>query len=135
MPYDFAVRITKPYEHMSRVISRWLLECDKMVVYQHEGERTGKVHIHLAIEGSRVCREQLRNIANDMLVHPLKGQGDWSFKEWDRGDKYIVYMTKGKHDPSFNKGFEEVYLSKCKGQYVKQTIKVSPLERIYVSVF
>lgn len=135
MPYDFAVRITRSYEEVARVISRWALECDKMVVYQHEGERTGKVHIHLGIEGSRICREQLRNIANTILINPCKGQGDWSFKVWDKEERYIVYMSKGKHNPSYNKGYDEVYLSGLKSKYEHYILKMSPLERIYMSVF
>lgn len=135
MPYDFAVRITRPYDDFARVVARWALECDKMVVYQHTGSRTAKVHIHLAIEGSRICREQLRNIANTILTQPCKGQGDWSFKVWDKEERYIVYMTKGQHDPMYNKGYDDVYLSGLKSKYKPPSIKANPLERIYVSVF
>lgn len=133
--YDFAVRITRPYLEVQRIISRWSLECDKMVVYEHTGSVTEKVHIHLAIENSRVCREQLKNLAKECVTVPLKGQGDWSFKVWNLNQQYLIYCTKGKHDPSFNKGYDEEYLNSCKKMYVEPTINASKIERLYMSVF
>jgi len=100
MPH-YAVRVTHSYEACKKMVALWALQCERMVVYEHQGEKTKKVHIHMALYNSRVAKKQLRNIAADTGL-PVKGNENMSFKEWDaHPDNYCYYMTKGKHDPSY----------------------------------
>jgi len=116
MPYDYFVRITHPYASLAPLISRWSLECEKLVAYEHVGTLTEKVHIHMVILGSRLQKKQLRNIGQQQA--DLKGNELCSFKECVSWEQPIVYMTKGMLEPSYNKGFASDKLIELKGRWV-----------------
>lgn len=104
MPH-YAVRITHSYEACQRVVGLWALRSDRIAVFEHEGEKTGKTHIHLALFGTSVDKKQLRNIAAATGLN-VKGNENCSFKEWDgKPDNYMYYMTKGKYDASYIKWY------------------------------
>lgn len=106
MPYDYFVRITHAYEDLRSLLSLWSMRCEKMVVYEHVGSQTEKIHCHLLILGSNTQKKQLRNIGATCVN--LKGNEMCSFKEasgdWEGA---CVYMTKGRYSPSYLKGFQE----------------------------
>jgi len=110
MPH-YAVRITHSYEDCARAIGVWALRCDKIIVYEHQGDKTNKVHIHAALYNTNIDKKQLRNVAAETGL-PCKGNENMAFtkRDWDLDPIYITYMTKGKHDPKYNKGYssEEV---------------------------
>ena len=62
MPH-YAVRITHSYEVAKPIVHLWAMKCEKILAYEHLGERTGKIHIHLLLVNTSVDRKQLRNIA------------------------------------------------------------------------
>lgn len=133
MPYDYFVRITHPYSRLAPLISRWSLECEKLIAYEHVGTLTEKVHIHMVIIGSRLQKKQLRNIGNEQA--DLKGNELCSFKECVSWEQPIVYMTKGVLDPSYNKGFDIALVAELKGRWVppKNYRKVSESEKFYMA--
>lgn len=88
--HNYFVRITRSYSDLSGLVLSWAARADKMVVYEHVGDATEKTHIHMVIIGSEVCKKQLKNLVGFMN---FKGNGDWSFKEYEEGDA-MVYMTK-----------------------------------------
>ena len=61
MPH-YAVRITHSYEVAKPIVHLWAMKCEKILAYEHLGERTGKIHIHLLLVNTSVDK-QLRNIA------------------------------------------------------------------------
>ena len=61
MPH-YAVRITHSYEVAKPIVHLWAMKCEKNLAYEHLGERTGKIHIHLLLVNTSVDK-QLRNIA------------------------------------------------------------------------
>jgi hypothetical protein len=86
------------------VISDWALRSNQVVVYEHPEE--GNVHCHALLVGVYDTTNTLRN---DLKKHnvPLKGAGQLSFKTAeDDYQRYITYMSKGKYDPKYNKGFQ-----------------------------
>ena len=131
MPYDYFVRITHPYSSLASLISRWSLECEKLIAYEHVGTLTEKVHIHMVILGSRLQKKQLRNIGNQQA--DLKGNELCSFKECVSWEQPIVYMTKGMLEPSYNKGFALDKIAELKGKWVtpKNYEKQSMNEKYY----
>jgi len=133
MPYDYFVRITHPYTSLAPLISRWSLECEKLIAYEHVGTLTEKVHIHMVILGSRLQKKQLRNIGNQFA--DLKGNENCSFKECVSWEQPIVYMTKGMLEPSYNKGFAIDKIAELKGKWVKPTNyeKKSQNEQFYMT--
>jgi len=115
---DYACRITHSYEVAKRVVGLWSLRCDKLIAYEHVGDKSGKVHIHLALLGTNVDKKQLRNIAASTNL-PIAGNENCSFKEWDGDATYITYMSKGKLDPMYNKGYEVSDLQNLRSLWVE----------------
>jgi len=105
MPYDYFVRITHPYETLAPMVSLWAMRCEKLVVYEHTGSKTEKVHCHILVLGSNTQKKQLRNIGSQIV--DLKGNENCSFKECISWETPVVYMTKGNLAPSYLKGFTE----------------------------
>jgi len=122
---DYAVRITHSYEQAKPIIHLWAMRCDKMLVYEHIGGTTNKTHIHISLLGTNVDKKQLRNIAAETKI-PVAGNEYMSFKKWDRDEEYIKYMSKGKHDPKYNKGYEEIELLEIKKRWVETRLIDKP---------
>lgn len=116
MPYAYMVRVTHPYQDASGVVALWSSRAEKMVVYEHVGTVTEKIHIHMVIFGSDTHKKQLRNIGMATGLD-LKGNKNCSFKEFDGNERCFVYMTKGRHDPSFIKGYTMPEHVRWKGLY------------------
>jgi len=133
MPNDYMVRITHSYQDASGVVALWASRADKVVVYEHVGEATEKVHIHLVIAGCDTHKKQLRNIGMATGL-PLKGNEYCSFKKFDGNIITMIYCTKGKFDPSFIKGYTMDEANKWKSQWRAHT-KESNIERIYYQTF
>lgn len=115
---DYAVRLTHSYESAKVVVGLWAMRCNKILVYEHLGTRTGKIHIHLALLGTSVDKKQLRNIAMTTKL-PVSGNEWCSFKNWDKNMDYVTYMSKGLLDPVYNKGYELQELQTCKDKWVE----------------
>lgn len=135
MSHDYFVRITHPYASLQAMVSLWSLRCEKLVVYEHTGGKTEKVHCHILILGSNTHKKQLRNIGSDFVC--LKGNELCSFKECVSWQTPVVYMTKGNLEPKFLKGFQSEDSDNWKSQWVPrdQYEKVDPLSKLYDDVF
>lgn len=125
MATNYAVRVTRSYEQCAAWVARLSLRCDKLLAYEHVGTETEKVHIHLMLVGVRCDVDTLKNDAKATGLGALKGNGDWTFKTKDKkyGDvtdspTYITYMTKGIHDPKYNKGYTAEEVAACKAAFV-----------------
>lgn len=109
-----AVRITLPFADLSGTVRAWALKADKLLCYEHVGEKTSKPHCHLLLLGVTCNKERLKQVAKES---GLAGGGNefWSFKTAKHeAERYIVYMSKGKFDALYNKGYETDYLQTCK---------------------
>jgi len=120
MPNDYFVRITHAWDKITNLVGVWALQSEKLVAYEHVGEKTEKVHCHILIMGSVVAKKQLRNIAADMLgINSVKGQENMAFRQCDSNWKVsLPYMTKGKFDPKYLHGFSEAEALVWKSQWV-----------------
>ena len=103
--YSYFVRITSPWADVQRVVLAWSMRCDTIVAYEH-ADNVENIHCHIAITGSDVGRKQLRNIAAKQDVN-VKGNERCSFKEYDEGERALVYMTKGELLPKYLKGYDQ----------------------------
>lgn len=88
-----------------------------MLVYEHVGSVTEKVHIHLVIVEADTGKKWLRELGSRHGIN-LKGNKFCSFKEFDGNETAMVYMTKGVYEPSFNKGFDPADIARWKSQWV-----------------
>jgi len=132
-----APRITHSYTMLEKLIEDWSSISGKCLVYQHEADEDVKhTHCHLLLEE---CQIGEAGIIKRALKHiQLKGNNDWSFVQKDyNGDveKYITYMTKGKYDPVYNKGYCPLYLEECKKKWVdypvlnSKKVKQEPIDK------
>lgn len=115
--HSYAVRITYAYDVIKPLIECWAERCEKMAVYEHVGERTNKVHIHLVIENAEVGKEQLKNMAKGTPI-TLKGNKVCSFKKYDGNERAYVYMTKGVLNPKFLKVWTDADADRWKKLWV-----------------
>lgn len=116
MTYDYFVRITHSYDKIASLVSLWACRSEKLVVYEHIGTETEKVHCHILILGSNTQKKQLRNIGATCV--PLKGNELCSFKECVSWETPVVYMSKGNLDPKYLKGFERSDADEWKAKWV-----------------
>jgi len=118
-----ALRITRDYTSLTALVMDWAEVSGKCLVYQHDADEEVKAtHCHFLIEQCEVKEGAL--IKRGLKHIQLKGNNDWSFvqKEYNGNvEKYITYMTKGKLDPVYNKGYEPSYLEECKKRWVDYT--------------
>jgi len=130
-PAGLAVRITLPFSDVSGTVRDWALKADQLVCYEHLGKKSGKRHVHLLMLGLVVDKERLKQVAKK---NGLQGGGNefWSFKTAkSETRRYITYMTEGKNDPMYNKGFEDDYLQACKEEYERGEAEPSREERMF----
>jgi len=109
MSHSYFVRITHPYDKIEPLVHNWALVCDKMLVYQHDGSRTGKRHCHILVVGSSLLKRMLRIRAINLGID-LHGNKSCSFKDLDVSAESIrhtmVYCSKGEIQPHYNKEFD-----------------------------
>lgn len=123
---NYAPRLSFSYEALAPWISRVSMAAEKVIFYEHSRD-PNNVHVHGLIIGFRKDKTTLKNWCKETLrLKPLKTQ--WTFPEQQKnGDpldvNFIQYMTQGKYDPKFNKGFtaEEIAEQKAKGYAGKGT--------------
>lgn len=118
MPYDYFVRVTYPYDKIASMVSLWSCRAEKLVVYEHTGEKTEKVHCHILILGSNTHKKQLRNLGATCVS--LKGNELCSFKDCKSFERPLVYMTKGNLNPKYLKGFEHTDAEVWKAKWVPE---------------
>lgn len=122
---NYAVRITRPYVQVASWVSRVAMVCEKMVVYEHS-KNVSRVHIHAHLWGCADTDDTLKNWLSQTLNVKVN-KSDISFKQIYKpkgstqsrpiDDGNISYMSKGKYDPVYNKGYsqEEIAELKAKG--------------------
>ncbi len=133
---NYAVRLRSSYETLITTVADWALKCDKILCYEHP-EKTDNIHCHLLLYGVYDSTDTLKRLMRSHGIE-LKGAGQISFKtsfklndgtKVDITDetipKYITYMSKGIHNPKYNKGYEQSFVDACKAAWVviKRTSK------------
>ena len=142
-PLLYAVRLRASWDALQTTIGQWALRCDKVLVYEH-AERHENLHCHLLLEGVSCSIDTLKN---DMRAHglDLKGAGQLSFKTKfklrsgdtvnitdDNKGRYVCYMSKGKYDPKYNKGYEPEWIALMKSHWVVyDNTPEHPLKQVY----
>lgn len=138
MPFNFAVRITKPFSDLSGTVRQWAMKADKLLCYEHDN--TDKLHCHLLMLNVSVDAERLKQISKESGVTG-KGNEFWSFKTKSKktgsvsaetAERYITYMSKGRYDPKYVKGYEPDYVQHCKESWEQGDSAPSKEELLYL---
>jgi len=107
MANNYFVRITHSAETLEPLFRNWAPECERWAVYEHEGEKTGKVHCHILMVRCKIHKKQLRN--RNCGIN-LTGNELCSFKELDSAPDSLfhtlTYCSKGNIEPYEFIGFE-----------------------------
>lgn len=115
---NYAVRLSFPAQGLASWFSRVALASEKCIFYEHASNKEN-VHIHGLIFGWSKDKKTLKDWVKETLrLTPVRTQ--WSFKESYDGkpvdDGFIKYMTKGKYDPVYVKGFSVEFIAEEKAK-------------------
>lgn len=119
---DWFVRITESYDTLEGFIHKLAEECSKLIVYEH-GE-TSRKHIHFYARECKIKTDAIKTRVKKHLNIKAYEKNKWSFKTAD-DDGCIVYMTKGRLEPMFVKGFTQEEVSSYKDKWVERTPETS----------
>lgn len=122
----YAVRVSYPYvwvadydegvharQSVRSIVNAWSTQVERMVVYEHDDDGANRIHCHLMIEGSRVSKKRLQQLASAACDTQVDGGEDrrarslMSFrsKGYDGNIAGFSYCTKGKYDPKYIQGW------------------------------
>lgn len=136
MENSYAVRVSFPYlpedeqgvfrRHCVRgIVAAWSTHVSRMVVYEHDDDNAARVHCHLMIEGSRISKKRLQQLAGvaaplKILVPGHRASSYMSFRtaEYDGHIAGFAYCTKGKYDPKYLQGWSVEETERWKAAWV-----------------
>lgn len=126
------VRITRPYDELVSLVSAWCLKCEKIIVYEHVGEETEKVHVHILMCGMVDSWDNFKKIAKK-LGHNFNGNEDWckTKKYVYNSQDTIKYMSKGVLDPKYNKGYTQEEIESAKKLWTPEAVVMSKDQALY----
>lgn len=120
---SFAVRFTKAYIDASGVVEKIAAVAQKCVVYQHDD--ASRIHCHMLVEQFDKTEDTLRRWIRSMFENPARTDisikstyRDASGAEVPIDSAFIVYMSKGRLDPSYVKGYSETDISEHRSRWV-----------------
>lgn len=116
---NYAVRLRFPFQSIAPWASRVSMACEKSAFYEHSGD-PANIHIHALILGWSKDKTTLKNWLKETLnLTPARTQ--WVFSTHYDGDKpvdegFLAYMSKGKYDPKYVKGFSDEVIAEAKAK-------------------
>jgi len=122
---DYHIRLTKPYSILEVFFRN--LQCDQLIVYQHnDGKRP---HVHCLAKNVPIQVTTLK-------ARLTKLCGTWAKEDWAFTTKYkagdlmlpindglITYMSKGHYEPSLVVGFDEQKVAELTALWVERERK------------
>lgn len=122
--YSYFARMSLPYADISGILIDWSAKCTDFLVYEHPQEDgPERTHCHLIVVESSITDEAFKQRCKAKGL-TLKGNKEWSFKALDMTKNPVIYCSKGKYDPKYNKGFEPQYVAAQRALYVPPKVKV-----------
>jgi len=124
---NFAFRISVEYDLCSKEMLEYLEPLsDKLIVYEHEADDdVARTHIHGLIMGCSRSDDTLRNnLFKKIYTKNYELKSTYKTKTGTNpvDDKYITYMSKGKLDPKYIKGYSQEEIAIYKSQWKDMTI-------------
>lgn len=112
------VRISESYERLQGFIERLAEACEKLIVYEHN--ESSRTHIHFYSIKCSIKPDAIKTRIKKHLDVDQYDKSNWSFKD-SSDDKVITYMSKGKLEPVFNKGFLPEEVSHLKEAWIDRS--------------
>lgn len=138
---NYAPRLSFTYQQLAHWVPRVAMVSDKVIVYEHPDD-PANLHCHMLIFGLTVEIKTVKTWLKDSLRQtPARTQ--WAFPEQYKGepvnDGFIKYMSKGKYDPKYNKGYTEQFIAEQKAlgfdKQSKKGVKATSASAKYYSSF
>jgi len=118
------LRISRPYEEVREVFEG--LGAESIIVYEHD--EASRVHIHALLKG---CSIQLLSLKRRIeKVVGKVSKTDWSFKTTEITDQFITYMSKGKLEPVFVKGFTPEQIASYRSAWIERVKVQTKLTKV-----
>lgn len=118
---DIFARVTVSYDDVSGFIEKLSEDCDKLIVYQHD---TARVHIHFYAVNCRIKTDAIKTRIKKYLHVAEWDKNNWSFKSANDSG-CITYMSKGKLDPRYIKGFTQEEIIGYKDKWTERVPETS----------
>lgn len=124
-PMMWACRLTYTFNRVEKVFESIANDSEnvKVIVYAHNDD-CERPHIHFLIENFKKSTDTIKNwIVKALGEKPSKDM--WTMKSTYGKDKipvdygYITYMSKGKYDPIYQKGFRDSMINEYKSKWVE----------------
>lgn len=115
------IRVTAPHEFIEtklKIMKEWI-DIKRMAIGFHIGNKTGKEHIHIALELLKAIQQQSINKRIKTLFG-AKG-ADYSSKIWDGSNKVLSYLY---HDEKGKVEYFKMELTPAEMEEVKRTHEV-----------
>lgn len=112
---NLAIRLTRSAFMLENFFRRLPDICEQTIWYEHhQDHKVSRTHCHGVIIGCKVSVETLKNWL--MYETTQWDRSSWSFKKsykvngilHDVDLKFIIYMSKGQHDPVYNHNVSNV---------------------------
>jgi len=121
---NYAPRLRFSYEKIASWVSRVAMASEKVIVYEHD-DNPDNIHCHMLVMGFTKDVTTLKNWFKEALcMKPARVE--WTFpqtyKDRETGaemqvnDEFVKYMTKGKYDPKYNKGYTPEFVAEQKAK-------------------
>lgn len=115
---------------ISGLLIDWMNSCDKFAVYEHPtDDGCQRTHCHIVAVRTKIVSDSVkaRFKAKGII---LKGNSDWTFKDFDEAKNPFIYLSKGKHDPIIVKGYDLTWIHDQRGAYVAPVKKELRKEKV-----
>lgn len=116
------IRIALPADDISGITAYFVRRWKPTVLLGVEhpmDDSVKRTHVHLALETTELkgkrCLDTIRDTLREKFS--LKGNSDYTVSSWDKGDTYLIYMSKGKYDPFISIGVTHEQYVLCKSLY------------------
>lgn len=139
---DYFIRVRMTWLQIQAACELISTKVDRMVVYEHVPEgNEDNTHVHMYLTDTQVSTDTLKNYIKRSVtseIPKVKGNEFWSFKteytpfgqtiNLPIDEKCITYMSKGKLDPVYVKGFTQDEINVYRDQW-DPTIKAAPSKK------
>lgn len=142
---NYAVRISDSWESLRQTVGAWALKAERILCYEHSDDGAARLHCHLLLWGVHDTVDNLKVIARGLGIK-VTGNKGWTFKTTFKDPKaivhdideqtyetYVTYMSKGKYEPKYVKGYEQKFLDDAKNKWIEfpKRMKCSHEKMIY----
>lgn len=122
----FAFRISASYADIGSTLLKLIDLTEKVAIYEHPAdEKVANTHIHGLL---MTCSRKEDTLREKFFKKHWKGKYQLATTYKDQDDNvqpvnegYVSYMSKGKFEPSFVKGFTTDKISELKAKWVNHT--------------